>query len=290
MEKSKINFKSLLPYIAFAVLIVYLFYHLFNMLFSDAELYIVKNETLYEYATLEGYVFRDETPLYSNGSGSVSYTYDDGEKIAAGSTVARVGDGEDSAVVSENAGYFYKNADGYENIFTGAAATDMTYDELLKAFDAKPSSLDGCVGKVATDFSWYFVCETAESRFENGKTYSFSISGETYDMTLERSPTKNGAHVLVFKCTKTPREAFDSRLVSAKATVAVYGGATVPKDAVYKSGGETFVYLFDEGFARKCAVDVIYTDDSLSVVSCETDVVGRSVIKGVGLYDGKAMK
>ena len=290
MEKSKINFKSLLPYIVLAVLIVYLFYHLLNMLVSDAGLYIVKNETLYEYATLDGYVFRDETPLYSNESGSVSYMFDDGEKIAAGSTVARVGDGENSAVVSENAGYFYKNADGYEGLFSGAAAMDMTYDELLQAIDSEPSSLDGCVGKVATDFLWYFVCETPESRFENGKTYSFSISGETYDMTLERSPTKNGAHVLVFRCTKPLPGALDSRKIQAKATISVYGGATVPYKAVYKSGGETFVYLFDEGFARKCPVDVIYTDGSSSVVLSETDLIGRNVIAGIGLYDGKAMK
>ncbi len=291
MDKTKIKIRDLLPYIAFAIVVIYLFYHLINMLFPSAELYLVKKETYAENVTLDGYIFRDETLIFADAD--VKLTRKSGEKIAAGSVVGEIyGDGgaKTADIISERAGYFYAETDGYENSFSADAALALTADNFDATVRAKPSDNNGCIGKIATDFCWYFACKTSGVDFEVGQTYAFDLSGVSVNMTLEKADEKDGASVLVFKCTEIPSGFEFTRASTAAATVGVYSGAAVPSNAVYKKSGGDRIYLFDEGFARECRVNVVFDDGAKCIVECETDLIGRNVIIGRGLYDGKGMK
>ena len=68
--------------------LTYAIYHIGNAFREKIELFTVTKESLEYTEDLSGYVFRDETILYGTGI-SCSYKYDNGEKIAKNSTVAK---------------------------------------------------------------------------------------------------------------------------------------------------------------------------------------------------------
>ena len=69
---------------------VYLGYHIFKNLRSDATLFTVRPYTAKDSATFTGYMFREETVLSSRTSGLCHYQYYDGEKVGVDKTVALV--------------------------------------------------------------------------------------------------------------------------------------------------------------------------------------------------------
>ena len=89
----------------FAIVVVYTAYHLFSLFFSDDISTIVSGVTT-ERVTVggDGYVFRDETLLYSRNSGVVDYFVKDGDKVSSGQALANVyqkGDGSsDRAMIA----------------------------------------------------------------------------------------------------------------------------------------------------------------------------------------------
>ena len=104
---SVVRRKSFLPKIAMIVLAVLIFiytaYHLANLFF------VGKIETIISGVTVEsdtvsgkGYIFRDETPLYSEKTGAVDYFVKNGEKVSKDQQLANVY-GAKSAQDGENA-------------------------------------------------------------------------------------------------------------------------------------------------------------------------------------------
>ena len=72
--------------------ILYLSYHLSNNFKDRIETVFARQTTLSSSITCEGYIMRDETPLYAEGisSGSLSATLEDGQKVRAFSKVADI--------------------------------------------------------------------------------------------------------------------------------------------------------------------------------------------------------
>ncbi len=70
--------------------VIYLGYHILNSLRADSELFIVRPYTARDSATFTGYLFREETVLYSRNTGMYHYLYYDGEKVAAGKQIVEV--------------------------------------------------------------------------------------------------------------------------------------------------------------------------------------------------------
>lgn len=81
----------------FAIVVIYTAYHLFSLFLSDDVSTIVSGVTT-ERVTVggDGYVFRDESLLYSRNTGAVEYFVRDGEKVSSGQYIGNVyqsGDG-----------------------------------------------------------------------------------------------------------------------------------------------------------------------------------------------------
>ena len=91
--------KNIAKYAVTAVLslliIAYILYHMFGGAGREIETTPASYVTEREKIQLEAYVLRDETVLYSDLTGSVSYLFDNGEKAAVGSTLAAVYSGND---------------------------------------------------------------------------------------------------------------------------------------------------------------------------------------------------
>lgn len=69
--------------------IFYIGYHLYNGFSTDITTTIAEKNTYRTSLTANGFIFRDETCLTSQYSGTVNYTVKNGEKIAAGTSVAQ---------------------------------------------------------------------------------------------------------------------------------------------------------------------------------------------------------
>lgn len=86
--------KNVALYIVSAVisllLIAYILYHMFGDFDSEIETLAAQTVTGRETVTLDGYVMRSETVLFSSSQGDVNYLYDDGTKVQNGASVANV--------------------------------------------------------------------------------------------------------------------------------------------------------------------------------------------------------
>ena len=89
MPQSKNKIKSVATALLSVLAIVYVLYHITNAFRAGAELFLVEPVTEYHTIDVSGGIFRDETVIYGIGDGVCSYTYDNGEKVSSGSTVAR---------------------------------------------------------------------------------------------------------------------------------------------------------------------------------------------------------
>ncbi|MBQ2989140.1 MAG: hypothetical protein IJD59_08565 [Clostridia bacterium] len=92
--------KKILPISLCLLAVIYLGYHLARGLRTDAQFYAVRPYTAYDSQVFTGYIFKDETPLFSGASGMCNYHYYDGEKVAANRVVADVY-GAENQVISQ---------------------------------------------------------------------------------------------------------------------------------------------------------------------------------------------
>lgn len=279
------------PFVSLAVLAIYLTVH-FIGLFDKTALVAVTRETLAETVDLDGFIFRDETVLTAGEIKEIYYS--DGEKIPVGAIVAN--DGED--VISECSGYFYTQVDGYETLFTSSAALALTVENYEKVTTANPfddsknakPQAPGAFGKVATDFVWYFAAKTADAeKFEAGKQYDATIGGVGVTLTLVKTSADGKSAVLIFECDEVPRGKFFKRATAATVTVAYHSGTAVPSEAIHDINKLKYIYIFDDGYARRRAVDLVFEKNGAAIIRRNDLGEGDLVIVGKGLYDGKVM-
>ncbi len=95
LKKAAIYFVSLVVAV-FAV--IYVTHHLFNGFETEIETFMAQKSTERETLSLDAYIFRNETVLYSGDDGVVNYLYSDGDKVGSGYTVARIYGGNSSAI------------------------------------------------------------------------------------------------------------------------------------------------------------------------------------------------
>lgn len=69
---------------------VYVLYHILSGFGKSVKLFTVQEDTFSETISEAGYLFRDAETLYSGNSGTRGYIYENGTKVAAGSTVAKI--------------------------------------------------------------------------------------------------------------------------------------------------------------------------------------------------------
>ena len=90
--KKKKKFTSKLAMLfVFLIAVVYTVYHVFSLFLGEELSTIVSGVTTYsDTVGGTGYIFRDETVLYSDNTGAVDYLIGDGEKVAKNQAVANV--------------------------------------------------------------------------------------------------------------------------------------------------------------------------------------------------------
>lgn len=224
-------------------------------------------------------------------------------------------------VYAFRSGWYYAEADGYEELFTPAALDSLTlsgYDSLI---NAEPRGLAGG-GKLVTNHVWHLTVRLPSSLAEQmseGESYEVAFisgNGEELKMNLERIITETGADdaVLVFSSGEIGRDFSFARRQSVDVTVKVISGFSVPRSAVRLLDGVQGVYVFDGVRAHFRRILVLKEFDDVYVVATEeeredggentvTDKNEKNspkdapllsqneliITEGKGIYDGKVI-
>ena len=196
-------------------------------------------------------------------------------------------------IVTETSGYFYSELDGYETIFTADKANNMSFelfDQLTNAAPVNYSS--GAVGKLATDFSWYIVCETTSESlryFTEGYKYTvnFPYNDESLRMTVVDivSEIGNDRVLLVLSTTLIPEDFSFRRMQPIEIVRSSYTGYKVPISAARLVDGVQGVYVLVGSIVEFRQIDILLEMDGYYIVAPRDIANDPDYAKKLGLYD-----
>ncbi len=241
----------------------------------------------------------DDSPI----SDTLKYLYEERTRIKAAG-------GASTEVRSEKSGYFYSDVDGYESIFTIAAAESLTPDMYYKyaSADAVSSGTAGnTIGKMVYDSRWLFavmVSAKSLSYFEEGETYKTVFTGAgdiSVPLTAQKiTPDSDSSSALiVFECDRMPTGFSFERAQSIEIVVDSVTGINVPKSATHKSNGNVYVYILKGSVVFERRIEVIYEGSDYYTVldgvePDESDVYLQSndtlILSGQNLFDGRILE
>lgn len=209
-------------------------------------------------------------------------------------------------VISKNSGYYIGYTDGYENVIDCKEISKIGIDDIRKALEAEPKTVpNGVIGKVVTDFTWYFL-----TVLEADKVASLSV-GSTVTVVLPFSAIntvsakvfainenkETGEVALVLSCNIMNPDAVALRHENAKIVKSSYTGIKVPSSAIrVNKDGEKGVYVLSGNLAMFKKINIVYSADDYVLSRAEDGGSGyvslydNIITEGKDLYDGKVIK
>lgn len=115
--------------------------------------------------------------------------------------------GEAQTITTTQAGFFFSEVDGYENLTDLSTLTSMTTEEIGNLIATQRSAGNGnAIGKVAEDSDWYYLCLLPEERVQTltaGTTLVMQVPSLTTTeipvTVLSISPAQNGQSAVVLR-------------------------------------------------------------------------------------------
>ncbi len=248
------------------------------------------------------------------------------ELKAQRNTLAASSEKAAGSVTSPAAGYFISSADGFESTFDYSKLPNLTSAELKAKQQLKPAAPAGSVGKVCTDYNWYFAFNIDAgqvAQFKLGDTVSIQFpfaSSETVPAkvaAVNQSPKESQAAV-VLQSDRMNSSIAAIRNETAQVQIQQYSGIRVSQKAVHfaavtkngkdKDGKTTAVkkqvkgvYVMHGSEIRFKQIFPLYSTESYVICDAEpskdelmTDTTvqlsDEVVVEGTDLYDGKVIK
>lgn len=177
---------------------------------------------------------------------------------------------------AELGGYFFRDVDGYENIFSSADIKNLTYGSFSEMISQSPKT-EECVGKLLVDYRWYLVIQTVK-----GISDTYSV-GAFYDITFPDSQNRTlemqldniildstgSRSIMVFACGIVDKNFEYLRVQQVNITYRNVSGFKVPVSAVCDVGGNTGVYILKDGMASFRKAVILYEGDGYYIVSSD---------------------
>ena len=201
------------------------------------------------------------------------------------------------------AGYFVDHVDGYEDICTPDALSEMTASDLDQMVNSYTSyAADSSHVKVVTNHIWQFAFTVTEDEalsLAEGRTVRirFPNQSETVSMTVEelRRDVDAGEYLVVLEGDLIDAYLLTTRVQACELIINTYEGLRVPKSAIRYEDGQPGVYvvLVDKMYFRR--INVVY-ETAEFVVSAQNwtpdegtalKLYDTVIVEGVGLYNQK---
>jgi hypothetical protein len=205
--------------------------------------------------------------------------------------------------------------DGYEEIFSQAALTDMTgadYERLLQLPRRTYGSGVTVAGKLVSGFYWSIVLPIPTDRADSvevGDSYRVVFNDEgglTLSMRLERIiSATSGQSLLVLTTSEMPKDFSYTRFSGVSLILEETEGYRVPETALVEENGQEGVYTLNGGRVSFRAIEVISRGEGFVLAYVPTqaqredeqnetyhydrylDIRDVVITDGRDLYDGK---
>lgn len=206
-------------------------------------------------------------------------------------------------IKSESAGYYIHGSDGFENVINHGDIDKITVDDVEKALEAKPATVNSdVVGRVVNSFKWYLVCAVDTNETVNlsyGKKFYINIpyqGVERLPVTLYKIGERTGDKtMLILSCDLMNDSISDIRIENIEIITEEYRGYKILNSAIRTVDGEKGVYVVRGNLLGFRKIRVLYSTDSYSIVDNpegDSDYIklyDKVVTKGVELYDNKLL-
>ena len=242
---------------------------------------------------------------YSNGSGDVKSLLEEYERQRQELSAFYKGD-----YVTEKAdegGYFFKELDGYENIFSSSDIENMTYSSFSEMIEREPENNVG-FGKMMQNYLWYLAVptvkgisdsyvlgETYNVKFpdDNNRTLKMTLADVIYDETGSRC-------VMLFSCGIVDADFSYLRIGRVEIVSKDIEGFRIPESAICEVGGTTGVYILKDGVATFRKITVLYEGEGYYIVSSDytasdgyyvyIEQNDSIIIDSKNMYEGKVIE
>ena len=196
------------------------------------------------------------------------------------------------------AGYFSAYADGYEQLLTFASLKNMTLDTYLGLDDYEPEVLPDVVGKIVTDFSWYFVTslnpEDAGRLTVGQYVYlQFDATGDlqvrcrVYDIRRQGDADA----LVIFSSDRELESLISLRKQSARIIVDTYEGLKVPKTALRVDGEYNMgVYVITGMYAEFKKIYPVYETEDYYIVSTDPSKTSSLLVYDEIIVNGRNLE
>ncbi len=177
------------------------------------------------------------------------------------------------SINSDTVGYFFKDTDGYEDIFDPALLSEITVGGFAELIEREPADVSNTVGKLLDDPKWY-ICvplSSADAKgFAEGATHNVIFNDNSalkLEMLLERVVLDLDDHdgdgnraeaLLIFSSKEIPRDLKYLRAQDVSIELCSYSGYRIPMSAVRYYDGMTGVYTLNGGYVFFRRINVLY--------------------------------
>ncbi len=205
-------------------------------------------------------------------------------------------------------GFYYSEADGYEEVFSADLLEDIGISDLRELLKSEPGEKSSA-GKTVTKSRWYLVCmidESEKNTYKAGKkcTVKFKNTEISLEMDVDSVLYDKEGAALVLSTNVMPEEFVFQRIQDVEIVKREYTGLNVPAKAVRMINGETGVYILDVSTVSFRKVEILYMTDNSYIVklpdgtqSDEEDEESKKtrdlrlhdsiIVEGKGLYEGR---
>lgn len=206
-------------------------------------------------------------------------------------------------LTTDESGVFSSYTDGLETAFDYENIDKLdisTFDKYMN--EAKSAKKSDNLGKLVTDFEWYFACKVTDDQVKDindGDILSVAlkdsdkviecevVSGATLDLGTKES-------VLILRSNDMDSELASMRLEDIEIRYNEYTGIKVPTSALHiDKKGNKIVYTLVADFARVKTGEIIYSTKDYVLFEYDTTdkdairIYDKIITQGKDLHDGK---
>ncbi len=206
---------------------------------------------------------------------------------------------------SAQSGYYISGVDGLEKIVDCSQLSKITVDKVYGILKSEKKAVpNGSIGKVVTDFTWYFICNAHSNSIGDLKvgdsiTVNLPFSSvNSLNAKVYSINENNGEETaLVLSCNLMNSAISTLRRESAELVIDSYSGLKIPASAVrVNDKGESGVFVLKGNMVTFKKINIVYSNDQFVLSATEVGADGyvklydNIITGGKDLYDGKIVK
>lgn len=256
---------------------------------------VIAAATVQRVGHAKGILVRDEMVI-DGGDDVTVIVAEDGERVAAGSTLAFSG----ARITAACSGIFLSQLDGYEHL-SGTVLHGLTPSRLALLQSSRCDTDPASPGKLIRSPRWYFAAALPTedaALLEVGAAAPLTFA-DTFSvmMTVEQiSEAEDGVCAIVCSASDLTPPLLLLRCETASLLLGEYRGFFVPEASVFETeDGQTCLYAAVGGIAEQIPVEILYPDPetgSLLVAPAEHNTLydgSTVVIQPDRAYDGMVL-